>query len=87
MKIDPSKHRYTWRIQKGCHVEWFHHSKKGRGVVMKVTTCDGSWGKEPSHVVVKNDDESVVTVSIDNVRIVKTPGVLRKEQFERQTYK
>jgi hypothetical protein len=80
MKIDRSKHKPSWRVQRGCHVEWFDDRKKGSGIVTKVISekKDYPW-KEPTYVVV-SDGLQEITISIDKIRIMKTETTLRKEK-------
>jgi hypothetical protein len=80
MKIDISKHKHTWRIQKGCRIEWFVGNKKGSGVVTRVVSSDGPWDTASEVKVLDDITRSEITVSVDKVRIVKTQSTLKKEQ-------
>lgn len=80
MKIDKSKHKHTWRIQKGCRVEWFVGSKKGSGVVAKVIASDGPWDTASEIKVLDDATKVEIVVSVDKLRIVKTQNTLKKEQ-------
>ena len=80
MKIDKNKHKHTWRIQKGCRVEWFLGSKKGSGVVTRVVASDGSWDTASEVRVLDDKTSAEITMSVDKLRIVKTQNAIRKEQ-------
>ena len=80
MKIDRSKHKPSWRVQRGCHVEWFDGSKKGSGVVTRVISSDGPWDTASEVKVLDDATKSEITVSVGKVRIVKTQSTLRKEK-------
>lgn len=80
MKIDPTKHKPTWRIQKGCRVEWFIGSKKGSGVVTRVVSSDGPWDTASEVKVLDDSTQSEILVKVGNVRIRKTANTVRKEQ-------
>lgn len=73
MKIDRfTKHKPTWRVQKGCRVEWFVYGKKGVGIVKKVISADnGMWGKQAASVVIMDDVNGEVTVDVGNIRILR----------------
>lgn len=72
MKIDKSKHKHTWRVQKGCRVEWFVGSKKGYGVVTKFIASDGPWDTASEVRILDDTTSTEINVSVDKVRIVKT---------------
>lgn len=81
MKIDKKIHKPAWRVQKGCYVEWFVGSSKGSGIVKKVISELGMYGyKEPAYVII-TDGSQEITVSVDNIRIVKTQNTLRNEKY------
>ena len=80
MKFDKTKHKYSWRVQKGCCVEWVEGSKKYQGVVKQVISAPSLYGKEPSRVVVKTNEDLTLTVDVANIRIVKTANTIRKDQ-------
>ena len=82
MKFDNAKHKYTWRVQKDCCVEWVDGSKKYRGVVKQVISAPGLYGKEPSQVVVKTTEDLTFTVDVAKIRIVKTANAIRKDQHK-----
>lgn len=72
MKIDKTKHKPSWRVQKGCNVEWFEYNRKGKGIVKKVI-CehDKIWGNDPKYVIVDDVALGEVTVDVGNIRILK----------------
>lgn len=80
MKIDKSKHKHTWRVQKGCRIEWFVGSKKGSGVVTRVVSSNGPWDTASEVKVLGDATKSEITMSVDKVRIVKTQSTLKKDQ-------
>jgi hypothetical protein len=71
MKIDPSKHMYKCRVQKGCRVEWFEGKVKHKGVVKRVISAPSIYGIDPYQVVVETGDKTVYTVDVDKIRILK----------------
>jgi hypothetical protein len=72
MKIDRTKHKPSWRVQKGCKVEWFEPHRKGCGVVTKVISGDITmWGNDPKFVVIDDVALGNVTVDVSNIRILK----------------
>lgn len=73
MKIDPSKHKPSWRVQRGCRVEWFVDRKSGSGVVKRVVSHQmGEFGKSPSEVVVTDDEtKEEIVIALRNIRILK----------------
>lgn len=81
MKFDNAKHKHTWRVQKGCTVEWVDGSKKYRGVVKQVVSVPGLYGKEPSQVVVETNEDLTFTVDVVKIRIVKTANTIRNDQY------
>lgn len=80
MKFDKAKHKYSWRIQKGCRVEWFIGSKKGSGVVTRVVSSNGPWDTASEVKVLDDDTKTEINVDVDKVRILKSKNALRKEQ-------
>lgn len=78
MKIDSTKHKYSWCVQKGCRVEWFVGSKKCSGVVTKVFSSNAGSASEVQ--VLDDTTQSEMVIRVDRVRIVKTKNTLRKEQ-------
>lgn len=80
MKIDPTKHKPTWRIQKGCHVEWFVGSRKGSGVVTRVVSSDGPWDTASEVKLLDDTTKTEILINVGNVRIHKTSNTLRKQK-------
>lgn len=80
MKIDKNKHKHTWRIQKGCQVEWFVGSKKGSGVVTRVVSSNGPWDTASEVKVLDDITKTEIVVSVDKLRIVKTQNTIKKGQ-------
>jgi hypothetical protein len=80
MKIDKSKHKHSWRIQKGCRVEWFLGNKKGSGVVTRVVSSDGPWDTASEVKVLDDATKSEIVLSADKLRILKTQNTLNKEK-------
>lgn len=78
MKIDNTKHKYPWRVQKGCRVEWFARSKKGSGIVTRVVSSNGLWDTASEVKVLDDATKLEITMSVDNIRILKTKSKLKK---------
>lgn len=81
MKIDPTKHKHAWRVQKGSRVEWFVGHKKGTGVVKRVSSSEGPWNTASEVIVLDDFTGTEVTVSVSKLRIVKTQNTIRKEKY------
>jgi hypothetical protein len=71
MKIDYNKHMYTWRVQKGCRVEWVDGRTKYKGVVKRVISAPSMYGTDPYQVVVETADKTIITVDVDKIRVLK----------------
>lgn len=73
MKIDPAKHKPSWRVQRGCRVEWAVDRKSGSGVVKQVISNQiDEFGKSPSEVIIIDDDtKEEMVIALRNIRILK----------------
>ena len=83
VKFDNDKHKHTWRVQRGCVVEWVDGRQKHSGTVHLVISAQGVYGKEPQRVVVEVAEGMFVTVDVDRIRILKTANTVRKDQHKR----
>jgi hypothetical protein len=80
MKIDPKKHKYPWRIQKGSHVDGTVGRTKIRGVVKQVLPSKEAFDSGDREMIVECDDGQTRTIPVSNLRLLKTANTIKKEQ-------
>ena len=72
MKFNKDIHSYSWRIQKGCNVEYFDGHKKHTAIVKKVINGSGvGRDSEVIQVVIETTQAEILTADIEKVRILK----------------